>query len=169
MKKRGNSSFLPNLSTRTSNETYDDTVRWRLFVKAGHCRRHLKGTVENAREKEAGRCSRHDVFGPDIARKMRLRNNARWETAEKRPRRRKTPWKEAKKKEKLKETLLGKDIRIPRPIYHKPRGLWRESMRILPGGARKMRIAVPRAVLDKNIRCERKKGNIEGRKRRCVW
>ncbi|KAK1131899.1 hypothetical protein K0M31_016047 [Melipona bicolor] len=75
---------------------------------------------------------------------------------------------EAKKKEKLKETSLGEDVRIPRPIYHKLSGLWRESIRILPEGARKMRIAVPRerAVPDKNIsaRKKKKKGNIEEEK-----
>ena len=91
------------------------------------------------------------------------------ETARKRPRRRKTPWKEAKKKEKLKETSLGEDIRIPRPIYHKPRGLWRESIRILPEGARKMRIAVPRAMLEKNISARKKKRKYPGGERGDVF
>lgn len=69
-----------------------------------------------------------------------------------------------KREKKKRETSLEKGMRIPRPIYHKLKGLWRESSRILPEGAREMRTAVPRALLDKNIRRRRKKRNI-GRKR----
>lgn len=54
---RENSGLLASFSARISNETRDDTARWRVVVKARHCRRCLKGALGNAEGKEAELCA----------------------------------------------------------------------------------------------------------------
>lgn len=128
--------------TLSKYQRYYGTPRSGIFVKESIASRAYK---KNEKEKERKRRGEKETAIPAVFKRGYRTENAnetmRRETEGKRSRGR-------RRRHVGKETSPGKKegTGIPWPIYHKLRGLWRESSRILPEEAREMRTAVPRAT-----------------------